>query len=208
KGGNLAAYAAAFCGRAARPRVEAIYGYDSPGFRGQIARDGNYLALRPRLRAFVPQSSFFGMLFESGAAPEIVKSSASGLFQHDMRSWEVERDRFASGGELTAQSRLAGAIIREWMEKFGESQRQEFVEALYRILCATNATTFVEMGSRWPNAAAGIISGLKNVDAPTKKLMAEILRELFNTARRKIVKGRGSDGDDLEHWNEDLLSEE
>lgn len=209
KGGNLAIYAAAFCSEATQRRIAAVYSNDAPGFRRETIQSKGYQAVRSRIRAFVPQSSFVGMLLEHGEAPEVVKSSASGFAQHGMCSWEAERDGLADGGELTAQSRMASNIIREWIGKMGEERRHQFADALYKILVSTNASSFIELSSDWPGAAAGIIGGLKNIDAPTKRLMGEILGELFKTARKNIIGQRKKPAEESEPlWDVDLLSEE
>jgi len=206
KGGNLAVYASAFCNGSVQRRISAVYSNDAPGFRGHVIQSDGYKAVCPRINAFVPQSSFFGMLFEHAEPPTVAKSSAIGLSQHDVCSWEVERDGLVPGGELTAQSRLANRIIREWVGKFGEEQRHRFVEAVYKILVSTNADTLIELGADWPNTAAGIISGLKNIDGPTKKLMGEIVGELFRTASKNIMRMRKSDRSG-KLWDTDLFGE-
>jgi len=208
KGGNLAVYAAAFSSGAVRQRIEAVYSNDAPGFRPEVIRSEGYREILPRLRSFVPQSSFVGMLLERGDVPEVVRSSASGLLQHNMMSWEVARDSLAPGGELTALARLASGIVREWIGKIGEERSQMFIEAIYKILAATNASSFLDLSSNWSQAAAGIITGLKNVDGPTKKLMRETLAELFRAARasltEKLRRKSGGEG----WWDKDLFSEE
>ncbi|MCL2190375.1 MAG: DUF2974 domain-containing protein [Treponema sp.] len=209
KGGNLAIYASAFCGKSVQRRIAEVYSNDAPGFHREVLRRKGYREVCGRIRAFVPQSSFVGMLLEHDVAPRVVKSTAAGLMQHDMRSWEVTRDDLVDGGELTPQSRFIHSIVNEWIAKIGDERRQQFVEALYKILLSSNAASFADMGSDWPSSAAGIIGGLKNIDGPTKKLMGEIVGELFKTARKNIIGQRRKNGgarDD--EWTTDLFSEE
>jgi len=194
KGGNLAIYAAAFCGEAIQRRITAIYGNDAPGFHREVIQSGGYNAICARVRNFVPQSSFVGMLLEHGNTPMVVKSTASGFFQHNLCTWEVTRDNLAAGGELTPQSLLVKNIIHEWVGKMGEERGHQFIGALYRILVSTNANDLMQLSSDWPHAAAGIIGGLKNIDGPTKKLMGEIVGELFRAASKNILKQRGKVG--------------
>ena len=194
KGGNLAIYASAFCNQAIKRRITAIYSNDAPGFHREIIHNGEYREICGRIQAFVPQSSFVGMLLDHAVTPRVVKSNATGLLQHDMRSWEVRRDDLADGGELTAQSRFIHSIVTEWIGKIGAERRYQFIEALYKILLSTNATSFADIGSDWPHSAAGIIGGLKTVDGRTKKLMGEIVGELFRTASKNIIRQRKKDG--------------
>ncbi|MCL2599859.1 MAG: DUF2974 domain-containing protein, partial [Treponema sp.] len=187
KGGNLAIYASAFCGDSVQRRIAAIYSNDAPGFHGDVIQSKGYNEICERIRAFVPQSSFVGMLLEHGRPPLVVKSNASGFIQHDICTWEVTHDNLFVGGDLTSMSRLVNKIIREWIGKLGTAQRHKFIDALYRILVSTNAHSFSGLGSDWLHAAVSIIGGLKNIDGPTKKLMGEILGELFRTAKKNIL---------------------
>ncbi|MCL2192299.1 MAG: DUF2974 domain-containing protein [Treponema sp.] len=208
KGGNLAMYASAFCNEAIQRRIIAVYSNDAPGFHQEIIQRKGYRAICGRIQAFVPQSSFVGILLEHAVSPKVIKSTAIGLMQHDLRSWEVTRDDLADGGELTPQSRFIHSIITEWIGKIGDERRYQFIEALYKILVSSNATSFAEMGSDWSQSAAGIISGLKNVDGPTKKLMGEIIGELLKTASKNIIGQRKRSNGKDDSWTTDLFSEE
>jgi len=187
KGGNLAVYASAFCDETTQHRITAVYSNDAPGFHRETIEKKGYRTICGRIHAFVPQSSFVGMLLERGESPTVIKSTAAGLLQHDMHSWEVTRNGLVGGGELTPQSRLIHSIISEWIEKLGGKRRQQFIEALYKIIVSTNAASLADLGSDWPHAAASIIGSLKNIDGPTKKLLVEIAGELFKTARKNIM---------------------
>jgi len=208
KGGNLAIYASAFCDKAVQARITAVYSNDSPGFHSGVIQSDGYKAILGRVHAFVPQSSFVGMLLEHGKVPIVIKSTATAWYQHDLCSWEVTHNSLSCGGELTPQSRLVNNIVHEWIGKFGEEQRYKFIEALYKILVSTHANSFAELGSDWQQAAVGIIGGLKNIDGSTKKLMAEILGELFKTASKNIIEQRrktGRKNDKTEAlWGSDL----
>ena len=196
KGGNLAIYASSFCRKSVQRRLTDIYSNDAPGFRHEVIQSDGYKAISARIRAFVPQSSFVGMLFEHGVDPRIIKSSGTGVFQHDLCTWKVSRDDLADGGKLTAQSRFVNDIVREWMGKIDEQQWRHVIGGLFKVLEATEVSSFVELASNWRNAVS-IINGLKNIDSPTKKLMGEMIGQFLKTAGKNIrdkslrkVKGR------------------
>ena len=189
KGGNLAIYASAFCKDAVQRRITDIYSNDAPGFRHEVINSEGYKAISGRVRAFVPQSSLVGMLFEHGVSPKVIKSTAAGVFQHDLCSWEVSRDNLVDGGELTSQSRFVNNIVREWMGKIDDDQWRNVIQGLFKVLEATNASSFVELVSNWRNAVS-VINGLKNIDGPTKKLMGEMISEFLKTAGKNILSKR------------------
>jgi hypothetical protein len=188
KGGNLAIYASAFCGKLIRRRITVIYSNDAPGFHKEVIQSNGYQAICPRIRAFIPQSSLVGMLFEHGETPMVIKSDASGPMQHDLCSWEVTYNNMVDAGELTPQSRFIDKIICEWLNQIDEGQRQQFIQAIYKILVSCDAESVTDLTDDWKSTASGIINALFNMDKPTKKLMGKIIGELFKTARENIFK--------------------
>jgi hypothetical protein len=192
KGGNLAIYASAFCGKIIQNRITAIYSNDAPGFHKEVIESKGYRAICSRIQSFIPQSSLIGMLFEHGETPMVIKSAASGPMQHSLCSWEVTYNNMVNAGELTQQSRFIDNIICEWINKIDEGQRQQFIQAIYTILVSCDAASLADLTDDWKNTAGGIIRALRNMDKPTKKLMGEIIGELFKTARKNIGKRGGA----------------
>jgi hypothetical protein len=188
KGGNLAIYAAAFCSKLIRSRITVIYSNDAPGFHKQVIQSKGYQAICPRIRSFIPQSSLIGMLFEHGETPMVIKSSANGPMQHNLCSWEVTYNNMVDAGELTEQSRFIDNIICEWINQIDEGQRQQFIQAIYKILVSCDVDSVVDLTDDWKNTAGGIINALINLDKPTKKLLGKIIGDLFKTARDNFGK--------------------
>ncbi|MBQ5777271.1 MAG: DUF2974 domain-containing protein, partial [Oscillospiraceae bacterium] len=77
KGGNLAVYAAAFCKKSVQNRIAAVENFDGPGFDARVLSDPGYVAIRERVRTFVPKSSVVGMLLSHEEEYTIVDSSNS-----------------------------------------------------------------------------------------------------------------------------------
>jgi len=193
KGGNLAVYASAFCRKRVQNRITVVYSNDAPGFHKQVIESEGYKSICPRIRSFIPQSSLIGMLFEHGETPMVIKSTASGPMQHSLVSWEVTYNNMVDAGELTEQSRFIDNIICEWINQIDESQRQQFIQAIYSILVSCDAESVADLTEDWKNTAGGIINALFNMDKPTKKLMGKIIGDLFKTAKEKIFKSGNSE---------------
>jgi hypothetical protein len=188
KGGNLAIYASAFCSKRTRGRITVIYSNDAPGFHKEVIQSTGYKAICGRIQAFIPQSSLIGMLFEHSETPMVIKSSESGPMQHNLCSWEVTYNNIADAGELTPQSSFINNIICEWIDQIEEGQRQQFIQAIYRILVSCDVESVTDLTDDWKNTAGSIINALINMDKPTKKLMGKIIGDLFKTATESIVK--------------------
>ena len=191
KGGNLAIYAASCCGKTTRRRIVAVYSNDAPGFHRQFVEGRGYRAIRSRIRAFVPQSSIIGMLFEHGETPVIVKSTETGLMQHDLCSWEIIHNDIARAEELSKESVLVDSILRDWINGMETEQRHQFIEALYTILGATHAQSVTELASDWLKSIVGIINSLKHIDEAAKKSIGKAIGDLFRIAGKNIQALRG-----------------
>jgi hypothetical protein len=118
----------------------------------------------------------------------VIKSDAAGLLQHLPSSWQVTHNDFIQAEELSWQSRLVDSIIRRWIDKIDEGQRQQFIETVYKILVPSDAESVGDLTIDWKNTAVNIISTVKNMDTQTKKLMRKIIGELFMSAGKEIQK--------------------
>ena len=83
KGGNLAVFAAARVGPILQKQILEVYNQDGPGFTDYMMGDPGYLAMVPRIRTYIPQSSVIGMLLEHEEPYTVVKSRSVSLLQHD-----------------------------------------------------------------------------------------------------------------------------
>ena len=186
KGGNLAVYAAAFCGEKLRPRIVGIYSNDAPGFQKRVIESEGYQAVRERIRSFIPQSSVVGMLLEHGTGYSVIKSSQSGLMQHDLYSWEVTYNDFVHVDRVTQSSLFIDKTLREWINNLDYDSRERFIEALYTILNSAQVKSIPELTGDWFKAAVRMIQSLGNIDESTKTLIGNTLTALFQAARKNI----------------------
>lgn len=134
KGGNLAVYAAAKCGAELQGRIMEIYNHDGPGFTEYMMEDGGYLAIVPKIRTLVPQSSVFGLLLEHEETHTVIRSKQIGLMQHDPYSWEIMGKEFLRVEELTEDSRFLDRTFKTWLSGMDEGERSAFVDTLFDLL--------------------------------------------------------------------------
>ena len=112
KGGNLAVYAAVHCSSGLQDRILAVYSNDGPGFRRDIVESAAYQRVLPKIHTILPESSIVGMLLEHQEAYEVVRSSNSGIQQHDAMSWEVLGTSFVYVREVAAQSLMLDETMK------------------------------------------------------------------------------------------------
>ena len=94
KGGNLSVYASVKCDRNIQKRIVKVYSNDGPGFSEEMIQSKEYQRMLPKIKTILPESSIVGMLLEHQEKFEVVKSSQSGIQQHDAMSWEVLGSHF------------------------------------------------------------------------------------------------------------------
>ena len=101
KGGNLAVYSAVFCGEAVQNQLMRVYNNDGPGFRTSLLGLPEHRRVADKITTILPESSVVGMLLEHEERYEVVRSTQSGLWQHDGFSWQVRGERFEHLPDLT-----------------------------------------------------------------------------------------------------------
>lgn len=183
KGGNLAVFAAAHCGEEVQKKLRAVYNNDGPGFSGGVLTSPEYLAVRDRVHTFVPQSSVVGMLMDHEESYQVVHSTGLGLFQHDPYSWEVMGGDFCLLDTVTDGSRFVSAAVKGWLGGMDISQREQTVDALFDVLCATNAKTTAELSTDWLRNAGAALSEIKNMEPGSRRMLFELLKLLVGVVR-------------------------
>ncbi len=185
KGGNLAVYAATKVSTTVQNRIKAVYNNDGPGFSSDFIKGADYMRIRDRIRTFVPQSSVVGLLLEHGSPYEIVKSTETGLFQHDAFSWELLGGKFIYLNDLTPESLKIDQTVKGLLSEMDMTQRETFVNAIYETLIATNATTLTDISTD----KLKLIKAWNTLDDQSKTIITKtvktILRENFKPLKKK-----------------------
>ncbi len=182
KGGNLAVYASAFCKASARKRIETVYNYDGPGFDGKVLLCDGYNDVRSRIKTFVPQFSVVGMLLGHEETYTIVKSERIGIMQHDIYSWQAERDRFVHLDTISNGSKFIDYTLKEWLADMDYKQREKFVGALFTVINETNVSTLKEFNDNFSDNARSVLKSVKNLDDTTGKAVIKAVVLLAKSA--------------------------
>jgi len=186
KGGNLAIYAASFCKKNIQKRITEIFSYDSPGFNENVIASDGYSAVKDRIKAYVPQTSVIGMLFEHGNNLNVIKSSETGLMQHSLYSWEIAQTSMIRVDKVTSGSRFIDKTLREWIDSLSSEDREKVIEAMYTILDASDVKSIHELENSFILSMGKIIKFLGNIDEHTRKLIKKTFIEFLRSARRNI----------------------
>ena len=185
KGGNLAVYAAVHANVEVKKKIKKIWSNDGPGFQSGFLNHPAYIQMRPLIKTLVPQASLVGMLLEHEEDYTVVKSRQAGVFQHDGLSWSVMGGSFICLKATSHGSQRTDHTINDWIKQMSPAQREQFVEALYQVLCSDNATTLTDLVSlknknRWIQKSAML-------DPHVKKTIVKTLNVLFETNKKYIM---------------------
>lgn len=190
KGGNLAVYAAIHTDAADRTRILEVYNNDGPGFHRQMLSSEAYSSMQSRIRSIVPESSIVGMLLDHEEPYRIVKSSAKGLFQHDGFSWELVGDHFTTLRQLSDESRTVDRTIKMWLAGMDNTAREEFVDSMYDLLCATNARTLTELNTDRKT----LLASLRGIDPKARDMLIKLVLLLADQGAKNLFEKKEKKG--------------
>ena len=177
KGGNLAVYASAFCENAVCDRIRTVYSNDGPGFKQDVAESSEYLRLLPKVKSIIPDTSIIGLLLSCKSDHHVVKSSASGILQHDAFTWQVQRNRFVEA-QLSPTAALIRQAMGAWLEQMDDETRQSFTNTVFSPLEATGVETFDEIGNQKWKGIETVLEAIVHLPKEKQKEALHLLGQL------------------------------
>ena len=178
KGGNLAVYASVFARPSVKKRIITVYNNDGPGFDSNFVKHPDYLAILPRIKSIVPYCSVVGMLLNHDGDYEVVKSSQSGLMQHDSMSWQVIGPDFETEQDLSPKSKRLNTALSAWIDGLTREQRAEFVDTLFSLVTASGAKNLSEISTvRFKNVNA-VLKSFRKLDKSERAMILKIFASL------------------------------
>lgn len=163
KGGNLAVYSAMSVREEIQDRIVSVYTHDGPGFNEDIMAASRYENIVDRVHKSLPQSSVVGMLLEQQEEYKVVESSTIGILQHNPFSWVVENGSFHEMEHLTKGAQKIDGAVQKWLSEMSREEREEFVEVLFSVLGAGEATTLSELNENWRTEILSMLRAMKEL---------------------------------------------
>lgn len=188
KGGNLAVYAAACCPEELQNRILRVYSNDGPGFREEVRALQGYQRIQPKCVSIVPDTSVIGLLLESDCLRQIVKSSASGIVQHDGFSWECGPTDFIPA-ELSRKGAYLEKAVDNWVARQDDATLRSLVNSLFTVFEATGEESFHAMSTNKRRSVELMLTAFR---ALPRQKQWELLQ-----ATGKIITSSGAAAKDL-----------
>ncbi len=165
-----------------------MYSNDGPGFRRDIVESAAYQRVLPKIHTILPESSIVGMLLEHQEAYEVVRSSNSGIQQHDAMSWEVLGTSFVYVREVAAQSLMLDETMKAWIYQLNGEEREQIVDTLFGMLEAADIKTVDDFyHSKW-KAVQELMKAKSRLPEKSQKVFAKALKLLWSEGNKTVRK--------------------
>lgn len=186
KGGNLAVYAAVWCGESVQDQLLAVYNNDGPGFHTSLLDRPEHQRIANRIQTILPESSVVGMLLEHEESYQVVRSNQVGLMQHDGFSWQVLGTQFVHLSGLTEGGRIVDSALRDFVRGLDQEQRIRFVDALFEVLTCTNAATLTDLKDGGFRTAYSMLKTVRSLDPDTRQALSGTLGLLVRSGAKSV----------------------
>ena len=187
KGGNLAVYAAAYVKKSVQNRIESIWSYDGPGMNRETSQTEEYLRIKDKIHSFVPQTSIIGMLMDYYEPYTVVRSTASGITQHDPMSWQIYGPRFETLPSIDQTAMVTRDTLHEWLQNSTPEQRASFVDALFGMAESTKATKMSELTGEKLKTLLTMVGNRKEVDPETRRVFTRLMAQAVTLGFGNVI---------------------
>ena len=174
KGGNVAAYSAMFVSRDIQNRIVKVVNYDGPGFRQQTIDSIENKEIVEKIYTYIPQDSVIGRILEHAEGYEVVESVEKGIYQHDIYSWQVKRDRMIKMKNTTNASETINDTMKTWLKTTTPEKRKIFFDSIFEVFYSTSANTFSEIS--WIKNTPKLFETYKGLSEEDRKTITEMLK--------------------------------
>lgn len=188
KGGNVAIYAAAKLEEGAQNRILTVYNFDGPGFHQNFLDSDGYIRIMNKCVTFVPETSYFGLVFNRKEKCFVVKSRAIGIFQHDQNKWLMDGKGLIVTDRITRQSELARETIYTSLVLLTKSDLKNFADTVYEILVADGHTETRDVINA--KQLLKIVKRYRALDEERKAFIRKVVRTVIENRRNVRKKHR------------------
>ena len=147
--------------------------------------DPGYLAMVPRIKTYIPQSSVIGMLLEHEEPYTVIHSKSVGLLQHDLYSWEVLGRAFLRVQEVTESSLFLDSTIKTWFAEMTNQERNQLVDVMFTLLGTGGVESAIDIFH--PRNIKTYVKTLSS-DENMRRVLSTEFQSLLEAAKRTRVR--------------------
>ena len=105
----------------------------------------------------------------------VVKSTASGIAQHDPLTWKVMGAKFETAEEIDGSARTISDTLHELLKQTNREERAKTVEALFGILENTQVSSFSEIKGEWFRSITGVAQATRDLSQDSRKAVNKLV---------------------------------
>lgn len=176
KGGNLALYASLFAPKTVTDKIIAIHNFDGPGFTDNILKSSKYKEKQHLMHTFVPETAIVGTIFNHNHPVTVVKSTATGLLQHDTFTWQVTHNNFVSVKRTNQNSEKVQHSLNALLEHLNIHERQQVVNTIYAIFVDAGISSLTDFQHLDFTMIKNIIHSMQTLSKDDRSLLQQTAR--------------------------------
>ena len=177
KGGNLALYSFLHSDLKTAAKITKCICIDGPGLKESDFDCPVFKTYSKKAVSVLPESSIIGRLFCHKENELIVKSSHTGMFQHDCLSWEVNCNRFVTVDKRSELSIKIETLIKDIINKMDMQAKYIFVSSLFKMLYASDSLTLSDLETKRTSLLTSYVKLNKNEKKVFNSVMAQLIKD-------------------------------
>ena len=176
KGGNVAIYSAITVNEEVRNRIIKVVNLDGPGFSRDIVNKYGKEDIVDKIETYIPQDSIIGRFLNHKENIIVCFSTEKGILQHDVYSWQIQRDEAIRVEKNTETSEDINKTVIDWLETTTTEQRKIFIDSLFELFYSTDANTFGDIKKSLSKSMPKILKKYREIDEEDRKTMTEMMK--------------------------------
>jgi hypothetical protein len=126
------------------------------------------------------------MLLHHQEQYSVVKSNRIWFMQHDPFSWLIDGSDFQYLPSISKSATYMNGTLNQWVNLYDDQKRELFINTLFQILQATEATTFYDLTGDWLKRAVAALGAMRGIDEETRTFLLQTIRSLFVLAIKNM----------------------
>ena len=175
KGGNLAIAASMFANPLIKPKIKRIIAFDSPGLKQAQIDSKHYKSIESRIELVVPDSCLIGLLLRRTRPFKVIKSNVSGPMAHSYMTWETIETKFVKS-EFTQRSRETEKIIRMWLDKYNDEEREFLVKEMFDVFDRAHIESLTDIKLTNIGKIKAFIDESRKLDAEAQVMLKTLVQ--------------------------------
>jgi len=181
KGGNLAQVSGAFSNFLVEHKIKKIYSFDGPGLLDREYKTKKYQKICNKYIHIIPNSSLIGMLLNN-SNELVVLSKSIAPNSHDIFTWEIDNCNF-SEAKLDSYSKEFRENIFNFLKKYNEKEREDFVHNLSKIFEKSNIISITDFKGNYKKAIS-VLKSAKDISNENKKFILDFINVFVKAFQR------------------------